>query len=99
MAISGQFTRDVTLLYGDANLDGTVDDEDASILGAHWQMQSGATWAMGDFNGDNKVNDKDAAIMAAHWGTPAEGNSVPEPSTVVLLLGLAVAGLAAWRRR
>ncbi|MCX7424391.1 MAG: pre-peptidase C-terminal domain-containing protein [Planctomycetia bacterium] len=54
-------------VLGDANGDGVVDDRDASILGAHWRMAEGATWAMGDFNGDGKVNDKDAAIMAAHW--------------------------------
>jgi hypothetical protein len=61
-------------LPGDANDDGVVDDRDASILGAHWQQQSGATWAMGDFNDDGKVNDVDAAILAAHWGAtlPAE---------------------------
>ena len=85
-------------LLGDANDDGVVNDLDASILGAHWQMQSGATWADGDFNGDQKVDDRDAAILAAHWGgTGAEG-SVPEPSTLVLLVGLVV-GAGIVRRR
>ena len=60
------------LLPGDANRDGRVDDSDASILGAHWHQQVGATWAMGDFNGDGKVNDMDAAIVAAHWGERIE---------------------------
>ncbi|MCX7424459.1 MAG: dockerin type I domain-containing protein [Planctomycetia bacterium] len=83
---------------GDANLDGDVDDEDASILGSHWQLQSGATWGMGDFNKDGKVNDKDAAIMAAHWTGTAGDASVPEPSTWALLLSILLC-LACLRRR
>jgi hypothetical protein len=55
-----------TIGLGDANLDGVVDDKDASILGRHWQMLQGATWLDGDFNGDHNVNDADAAIFAAH---------------------------------
>lgn len=88
-----------SVLPGDANLDGAVNDTDASILGSNWQLQSGAIWAMGDFNGDQKVNDQDAAIMAAHWtaGGGAEG-SVPEPSTLALLLGI-LASLACMRRK
>ncbi|MCX7429250.1 MAG: VPDSG-CTERM sorting domain-containing protein [Planctomycetia bacterium] len=99
MEMSGEFTRAIPIL-GDANGDGDVDDEDASILGKYWmQSGDGIGWDQGDFNNDHIVNDKDAAIMAAHWGSPDGGNSVPEPSTAVLLLGLALAGLAAWRRR
>jgi hypothetical protein len=73
---------------GDANGDSFVDDADASILGSHWQVQSGATWMMGDFNLDGKVNDADAAILAAHWNPAAEGTtpSVPEPGALVTLL-------------
>ncbi|MCX7424980.1 MAG: phosphodiester glycosidase family protein [Planctomycetia bacterium] len=83
---------------GDANRDGVVDDKDASVLGVNWQLPSGANWSMGDFNGDKKVDDADAAILAAHWGQRAAGGpSVPEPSTVALLLG-ALASLFVWRR-
>jgi hypothetical protein len=82
---------------GDANGDGSVDDTDASILGANWLKQSGATWGMGDFNEDGKVNDKDAAIMAANWAPAGGGSSVPEPGTLVLLASAAVA--LCFRRR
>ncbi|MCX7424207.1 MAG: dockerin type I domain-containing protein [Planctomycetia bacterium] len=74
---------------GDANLDGTVDDRDASILGAHWHTPSGATWIDGDFNGDGRVDDRDACILAAHWGavaelaTPVEAASRPADKPVV----------------
>ena len=74
---------------GDANRDERVDDVDASILGSHWLLGSGATWEDGDFNGDHAVSDADAAILAAHWHYGVEGEaSVPEPAPVVLLAGL-----------
>jgi hypothetical protein len=83
---------------GDANLDGAVDDLDASIVAAHWLWQSGGRWAYGDFNADGKVTDADAAIMAAHWGEHAEGGpSVPEPAAGTLIAG--VLALMALRRR
>ena len=81
-----------TAMPGDANRDGAVDHADASILGAHWQTASGATWEMGDFNGDGAVNDMDAAQLAAHWTATAE-QAVPEPSTLAGLLGLWLVGL------
>jgi hypothetical protein len=78
---------------GDANRDERVDDVDASILGSHWLLGSGATWEDGDFNGDHAISDADAAILAAHWHYGVEGGSfVPEPGTVVLLAGV----LACW---
>jgi hypothetical protein len=83
---------------GDANEDDVVDDEDASILAAHWQ-QAG-NWGDGDFNGDGVVNDQDASIMAAHWGETGESTAqVPEPSVLVLLLGMGLFGLLARARR
>jgi hypothetical protein len=78
-------------LPGDANGDRVVNDEDASILAAHWQMN-------GDFNDDGVVNDEDASILAAHWQETAEGAPVPEPGTLVLLAG-ALLSLLVWRRR
>jgi hypothetical protein len=86
-------------LLGDANEDGTVDDEDASVVGANW-MAAWVGWAGGDFNEDGIVNDADAAIMAAHWGeiAPTEGGNVPEPSTIALIL-CGLAALALMRRR
>ena len=85
---------------GDANLDGVVDDEDASILGSNWLKSIGATWSHGDFNGDWAVDDKDAAILAAHWGQGPEASpNVPEPSTISLLAALGVLCLAGRIRR
>jgi hypothetical protein len=82
---------------GDANRDNVVNDEDASILAAHWQQPGG--WSDGDFNNDNVVNDEDASILAAHWQETREGTApVPEPGSIVLLTG-AVLSLLFWRRR
>jgi hypothetical protein len=68
-------------LPGDANDDGIVDYRDASIVGAHWRISEGATWAMGDFNSDGTVDDKDAAILAAHWTMmPPEASEPPTSS-------------------
>jgi autotransporter-associated beta strand protein len=82
---------------GDANLDGTVDDVDASIVGAHWH-QSDCLWSQGDFNYDGLVNDRDAAILAAHWQSTVNSAETPEPSTVVLLAA-GLASLLVWRKR
>ena len=55
------------ILPGDANRDGSVDDDDAATLALNWQKQTAATWAQGDFNSDGLVNDADAMILARHW--------------------------------
>ena len=91
-------------ILGDANLDGTVDEKDASVVGANW-LGTGKAFTDGDFNLDGTVDDADAAILAANWGqtatlepTPSEGSAVPEPTTWCLLAG-ALAMLAVWRRK
>jgi len=68
-------------LPGDANLDQTVDAQDAAEMSAHWLMREGATWDDGDFNGDGRVDDLDASILAANWRyIPAENRPVGEPT-------------------
>ncbi|MBN1911805.1 MAG: metallophosphoesterase [Pirellulales bacterium] len=81
---------------GDANCDGQVDEADARILAQHWLTEV-VDWRQGDFNGDGKVDDLDASILAAHWRDGVAAEHVPEPSTLVLLLGLLLVAVA--RRR
>ena len=75
-------------LPGDANVDSVVNETDAAILADHWLMETGVSWKYGDFNGDGAVNEADATILAANWQTPSQYASVPEPSSLVLLLGV-----------
>ena len=80
---------------GDANTDQVIDKEDAAILATNW-LQAGV-WAEGDFNNDGLVNDKDATLLAANWGQGLPA-SVPEPTTITLLL-CGLASLTLLRRR
>ena len=82
---------------GDTNDDRIVDDVDAKVLAGRWG-QTGLTggYSVGDFNADGAVDARDAAILAAQWGNHMGGESaaaVPEPGTIVLLLGMALAAL------
>ena len=81
----------VSHLPGDANRDGKVDAEDASILADNWLSSNDVSWGEGDFNGDGVVDATDATILAANWNSPTSNNTtVPEPQTLVLLLSTAV---------
>ena len=90
---------------GDANLDGNVDGADAALMADHWGetdwMFENITWMEGDFNIDGSVNQIDASIMAANWtsSTPfSEAFTIPEPSMLVMLIGV-FCSLAMFRRR
>ncbi|MBN2022576.1 MAG: PEP-CTERM sorting domain-containing protein [Pirellulales bacterium] len=82
---------------GDADGDGSVDKDDVAALAAHWLMSGGVGWAEGDFNDDDLVDDLDLAILAANWQGAAPG-AVPEPSALVLIAALALAGYFGRRR-
>jgi autotransporter-associated beta strand protein len=85
----------------DADFDGDGDIDGADFL--TWQRNLGATGtgtlATGDANGDTNVNAADLAVWQTQFATatPVAG-SVPEP-TCVVMLGSALAALAAVRRR
>ena len=91
-------------LPGDANLDGTVDINDLTIVLAHYG-QTGTTWSQGEFTADGTVDINDLTIVLAHYGNSSSSSApaaaaVPEPSTISLVLAVAASLLAlAWRRR
>ena len=90
---------EVPVLPGDTDGDGDVDGDDAAILASFWQQTGLAGGASeGDFNGDGAANDIDATIMAANWTGPSAA-SVPEPSTLILLIVGALALLCVKPRR
>jgi hypothetical protein len=84
---------------GDVDGDMDVDMDDFAIIQGHFQ-QPATMRTEGDLNGDEVVDFRDFRQWKSNFPTPAPGGSaaIPEPATV-LLAGLAIAGLAAVRRR
>jgi hypothetical protein len=98
----GQPVDDTSLLIaytrtGDANLDGVVNDDDVTIVGASYAPGvPNASWALGDFDYNGFVDDDDVTLLGAFYDPSAqplavmsEGASigaaaVPEPSTIAL---------------
>ena len=114
----GQAVDDTSILMAytrtaDANLDGLVNDQDVTIVGATYDPTTpNASWAMGDFDYNGFVDDADVTLLSALYdpGAPpliaaAPANlgqiaAVPEPSSVALLFSACAAVLAtACRRR
>lgn len=68
---------------GDANIDGTVNIADFSILASHYGQASGAVWETGDFTYDNAVGIGDFSLLAANYNTTGRNPAaVPEPGAI-----------------
>lgn len=80
----------VPVVLGDTDKDGDVDADDARTMAENWGKSVAlGNVTLGDFNRDGIVGAADAAILAANWGTGAsEETTVPEPSTLAVLVGL-----------
>jgi hypothetical protein len=53
---------------GDANLDGFVNDDDVTVLGASYApTAAGAVWALGDFEYNGFVDDNDATLLGVFY--------------------------------
>ena len=78
---------------GDLNGDGFVGSADLDIVRDSWgQTVIAGDRFQGDASGDGLVDSDDLDIIRANWGAGLqEGTAVPEPSSVVLLVGSAVA--------
>jgi hypothetical protein len=81
-----------TPLGGDANMDGIVNEIDATILATNWGLLD-ASWAQGDFDGNGLINEGDTEILMRNWQQTSEisvygtsPSAVPEPTAAVLLL-------------
>lgn len=91
-----------TALAGDANLDGSVNFQDAGILSGAFNTSVANGWAGGDFTGDGNVNFQDAGVLSGNFNAsgvaPAAGGSAPEP-TAAALVALVAGAAGAYRRR
>jgi hypothetical protein len=86
----------VEIVAGDFDGDGDVDEFDFLAWQANFPTASGATLAQGDADGDGDVDGADFVV----WQTNFPFATVPEPSTVLLvLLSLPIVGGALRRRR
>jgi hypothetical protein len=97
---------------GDANLDGVVDDDDVTIVGAAYAPGvPQPSWALGDFDYNGFVDDDDVTLLGVFYdpkatpiisaasASPGAVAAVPEPATITLFaVTLAALALAALRR-
>ncbi|MBN2294873.1 MAG: PEP-CTERM sorting domain-containing protein [Pirellulales bacterium] len=92
------YTRVVICSAGDANGDGLVNASDQDVLDANFGQSGDRIWMDADFNGDNAVDECDRDILMSNYGN-SYAYYVPEPSTLVGLLVLCLAGLLGSTRR
>ncbi len=98
-AREGSYTLEVvTSPMGDANMDGTVDVLDLSVLANNFGGGD-KVWEDADFNDDSVVDVLDLTVFANHFGegggSAGEAGQVPEPATMALVCMGAAAALAA----
>jgi probable HAF family extracellular repeat protein len=89
-------------LPGDADKSGTVDVADLTNLLNNYN-KTGMVWANGDFNNDGTVNVVDLTALLNNYNQTSGlsmGMPVPEPSSLAMLAGVALALLlCCWRKR
>jgi hypothetical protein len=97
---------------GDANLDGLVNDDDVTIVGATYAPGvAQPSWALGDFDYNGFVDDDDITLLGALYDPSAPPvaapdavsgalvAAVPEPSAIRLFIAGCAGALAFTRRR
>ncbi|MEM8494154.1 MAG: hypothetical protein AAF663_02055 [Planctomycetota bacterium] len=82
-----------TALFGDADLDGQIEQGDLNAVLNNWGGSDGVSWVTGDLTQDGVVDQADLNAVLNNWGSSAtpsfEGFAVPEPGlAVAAMLGL-----------
>ena len=85
-------------LWGDANLDGTVDGQDFLAWNAA-KFSTSLAWSAGNFNGDAVVDGADFLAWNAHKFLGSDAASMPVPESSHGLMLLLMAAALTWRRR
>jgi autotransporter-associated beta strand protein len=74
---------------GDANLDGVVDDDDVTVVGAMYAPGShNGSWYLGDFDYNGFVDDDDVTLLGVFydpWAQPVSGSPTIEGETASTL--------------
>jgi hypothetical protein len=88
----------------DANLDGVVNDDDVTIVGASYAPGAlNPSWALGDFDYNGFVDDDDVTLLGAFYNPLAgalnrpprdEGNSLPKVRMDAALIDLLAESIA-----
>lgn len=88
----------VGTLFGDADLDGTVQFPDFVSLSSTFGMPGG--WSKGDFDGNGMVQFADFIQLSNHFGMGEAFvvATVPEPMDALSVMFTMIAGMAAFRR-
>jgi hypothetical protein len=91
---------------GDANLDGVVNDDDVTIVGASYAPGVPQPhWALGDFDYNGFVDDDDVTLLGAFYDPTmapigeqlsVTATAIPEPASLYLVI-LAALLLVVWR--
>lgn len=85
-------------LPGDFDLDGDVDGAGFSTWQTNFPRTTGASVSMGDADRDGDVDGADFIVWQTNFPYPPRAATVPEPSTIPLVL-LSVPAFVALRRR
>ena len=90
-------------LYGDADLNGTVNGADLSIVLSNYN-KTGMNWSQGDFDGNGTVNGSDLTTVLSNYDQNVRAAdeaalSAPEPGSLCMLTLAAFGALAYGRRR
>jgi hypothetical protein len=88
--INGQL---ISMVPGDADTDGDIDQFDLGAVSYNWQ--TGSLWTQGNFDGDGDVDQFDLGILLANW-TGSGSEPIPEPATLGLLI---MGGLVLLKRK
>ena len=91
--ISSELGDTPDTLPGDLNGDGFVNSGDLDLVRGNWGVSGDPGGTPGDADGDGTVNSADLDVVRGNWGASLP-TAVPEPSALLLLLGLGLAALA-----
>jgi hypothetical protein len=98
ISFSGIDVTVVTPVPGDFNSDGDVDGDDFATWQMNFPTASNATLLTGDADGDGDVDGADFVVWQTNFTAAPEVASVPEPTSLTMIVVFATIALAGGRR-